>query len=116
MQSREAFGVLFAIFFIVIAPGIMSRVVAHNTLPELSPEEGEFISIISWNINYGWSSDGKMNIHDIAERVAQQQAGVVALQDANALQWPLGSKRPDRLPVDTPHHAPAQRPVHIDSW
>jgi endonuclease/exonuclease/phosphatase family metal-dependent hydrolase len=91
VQSREAFGVLFAIFFIVIAPGIMSRVVAHNTLPELSPEEGEFISIISWNINYGWSSDGKMNIHDIAERVAQQQAGVVALQDANALQWPLGS-------------------------
>lgn len=92
VQSREAFGVLFAIFFIVIAPGIISRVVKHNTLPELSPEEGEFISIISWNINYGWSSDGKVNIHDVAERILQQEAGVVALQDANALQWPLGSQ------------------------
>merc|ERR1719440_1325088 len=31
------------------------------------------------------------NVHDVAERLRQQDAGVVALQDANALQWPLGS-------------------------
>jgi len=91
VHSKEAFGVLLTIFFIVIAPGIISRVVKHNTLPQLSPVEGEFISIISWNINYGWSSDGRMNVQDVADRVERQEAGVVALQDANALQWGLGS-------------------------
>ena len=74
VHSKEAFGVLLTIFFIVIAPGIISRVVKHNTLPQLSPVEGEFISIISWNINYGWSSDGRMNVQDVADRVERQEA------------------------------------------
>jgi endonuclease/exonuclease/phosphatase family metal-dependent hydrolase len=58
---------------------------------EISALEGEFITLVSWNINFGWTTEGMTNVHDVAERLRQQDAGVVALQDANALQWPLGS-------------------------
>ena len=83
---------LLVVFFAVIGPGIISRVVSHGGGPEeISALEGEFITVVSWNINFGWSTEGMINIHDISERIKQQHAGVVALQDANALQWPLGS-------------------------
>jgi endonuclease/exonuclease/phosphatase family metal-dependent hydrolase len=92
VHPREGFGVLLVVFFAVIGPGIISRVVSHGGGPEeISALEGEFITVVSWNINFGWSTEGMINIHDISERIKQQHAGVVALQDANALQWPLGS-------------------------
>jgi len=91
VHPREGLGVLLAVFFVVIAPGIMGRALAHGGGPgETSALEGEFITVVSWNINFGWSTEGKPNVMDIAERLHQQQAGVVALQDANTLQWALG--------------------------
>jgi endonuclease/exonuclease/phosphatase family metal-dependent hydrolase len=88
----EGFGVLLVIGFVVVGPGFIARVLSHGGgAGEISALEGEFITLVSWNINFGWTTEGMTNVHDVAERLRQQDAGVVALQDANALQWPLGS-------------------------
>ena len=48
--------------------------------------------MVSWGVGRGWSTDGFSNVYAVSERLVGQEADVVALQQANTLQWPYANE------------------------